>query len=391
MSEKVVVHGTCSKRFASVKETFAANFDSGFEVGACFAATVDGKSVVDIWGGYADAAGTRAWERDTIVNLFSATKIMTALCAWILADRGQLDFDAPVAKYWPEFARNGKDKILVRHILSHSSGLSGFGEPVTVEILCNWGRTTAILASQKPFWTPPGKQSGYHGLTQGYLVGEVVRRITGKTVGTFFGEEVAEPLKVDFHIGTGPEYDGRIAELVPPPVLKAGDPGFVAPEPGSVRALSTANGPAAGLGIGNRVDWRRAEIPAANGHGNARAMARVGAALACGGTLDGVRLLGLSTIERAMEEQCIGNDLILGDEIRWGLGVELNTKRRPIGPNARTFSWGGAGGSMLVVDLDARASWAYAMNRGSQGPHFKDTRNQALAKAFYAAMHRREE
>jgi CubicO group peptidase (beta-lactamase class C family) len=385
MTPKIEIHGTCDNRFISVKQAFAGNFNDGLEVGASFAATIDGKYVVDIWGGYADAARSRPWERDTIVNVFSMTKVMTAVCAWMLFDRGRLDFDAPVAKYWPEFARNGKAKIPVRYLLSHQAGLAGFAQPVALETLYDWDRVTSMLAAMKPLWEP-GKGSGYHGLTQGYLVGEVVRRITGKSLGTFFRDEVATPLGADFHIGTGPEFDSRVAELVPPPVLKPGDPGYLAPDPNSVRGIVRANGPQQGLGMGNEIGWRRAEIPAANGHGNARAAARVGAALACGGTLDGVRLVSPKTIDKAMEEQCFGVDYILGDEIRWGLGVELSTKKRPLGPNPRTFSWGGAGGSILVVDLDARMSWAYVMNRGSQGPHFLDPRNRALASALYTAL-----
>lgn len=387
MTDTIKVEGTCDGRFSSVKEAFVGNFQGGFEVGASFAATIDGKYVVDIWGGYADAAQTRPWERDTIVNVFSMTKVMTALCAWILADRGQLDLDAPVAKYWPEFAQNGKDKMPVSYILSHQSGLAGFAEPIPLEALYDWDRITTMLASMKPLWEP-GSCSGYHGLTQGYLVGEVVRRITGKTLGTFFREEVAVPLGADFHIGTGQQFDGRIAELVPPPVVRPGDAGYVPPDPESVPGIVRMNSPQhpQGLGMGNEIGWRRSEIPAANGHGNARAAARVGAALACGGTLDDVSLLNVDTIERAMREQCHGVDLILGEEIRWAQGVELSTTKRALGPNPRTFSWGGAGGSMLVVDLDAKISWAYVMNRGSQGAHFMDARNRALAKAFYVAL-----
>jgi CubicO group peptidase (beta-lactamase class C family) len=379
------IRGTCESRFSSVKKAFAGNFESGLEVGSSFAATLNGKFVVDIWGGYADAAMTRPWERDTIVNLFSATKIMTALCAWILVDRGLLDLDAPVARYWPEFAQNGKEKVRVRYLLSHTSGLAGFDRHVSLKNLYDWSFVTGVLAAMKPLWDP-GDGSGYHGITQGYLVGEVVRRITGKSLGTFFRDEVAVPLGADFHIGTGPEYDSRVAELVPPPIPKPGDPGYAPPDPRSVKGIVAANAHGGGLGVGNEIGWRRAEIPAANGHGNARSMARVGAALACGGSLDGVRLLSTGTIEKAMEEQCRGVDRILDTEIRWGLGVELSTQKRPLGPNKRTFSWGGAGGSMLVVDLDAKTSWAYAMNKGSQGPHFLDPRNRALAAAFYACL-----
>jgi CubicO group peptidase (beta-lactamase class C family) len=248
MASKIEVHGLCDERFGSVRKAFAGNFEAGTEVGASFAATIDGKTVVDIWGGHANAERTETWKSDTIVNVFSMTKIMTALCAWMLADRGLLDFDAPVASYWPEFAQNGKDKIPVRFLLSHQSGLAGFDVPVTLEQLYDWEYVTRVLASMKPLWEP-GKGSGYHGITQGYLVGEVVRRITGRTLGTFFRDEVARPLGADFHIGLGPEHDHRVASLVPPPVPGPNDPGYIALDPGSVRGIVRANGPQQGLGM----------------------------------------------------------------------------------------------------------------------------------------------
>jgi len=383
MAMPIAIQGYCDPRFSKVKEAFQKNFDSGLEVGASVAVTVDGKFVVDLWGGYADAARTRPWKQDTIANVYSTTKVMTALCALMLIDRGQLDLDAPVARYWPEFAQNGKEKMPVRYLLSHQAGLAGFEAAITDDTLYDWGRATSLLAAQKPWWEP-GTASGYHGITMGYLVGEVVRRITGKTLGTFFREEVAIPLNADFYIGLPEKYDRRVAELIPAPALKPGDPGYAAPDPDSIRGRSMKS---LNPNQANETAWRRAEIPAANGHGNAHSVARVGAALACGGELDGVRLLKLATIEKALEEQCDGTDLVLGDHIRWGLGVELNIKERPHSPNPRTFSWGGAGGSIIVVDLDAKLSWSYVMNRCSQGAHFKDQRNRAIAQALNAIMY----
>ncbi|GAJ14706.1 unnamed protein product, partial [marine sediment metagenome] len=196
MTNTVEIHGHCDQRFSSVKEAFAENFKSGEEVGASFAATIDGEFVVDIWAGYADAAETRPWERDTIVNVYSTTKVMTALCVLMLVDRGQLELDAPVALYWPEFAQAGKENLPVRYLLSHSAGLAGFSESIPIEALYDWDRIINMLAAQEPWWEP-GTQSGYHAVTSGYLWGELVRRITGKTLGTFFREEVALPLKAD--------------------------------------------------------------------------------------------------------------------------------------------------------------------------------------------------
>ncbi len=214
------VHGFTHDRFAGVRPIFENNLDSGADLGASFAATLEGEMVVDIWGGYADPARKRAWEKDTIVNVYSTTKTMTALTALLLADRGELDFEAPVARYWPEFAAAGKAGVKVSHLMSHAAGLSGWKEPITVETLYDWEKATALLAAQAPFWEP-GTASGYHAITQGYLVGEVVRRITGKSLGTVFREEIAEPLGADFHIGLPASEDARVAELIPPPAGQA--------------------------------------------------------------------------------------------------------------------------------------------------------------------------
>lgn len=378
----VELRGYCDEKFAAVKEAFRENFEDDLEVGASFAATIDGRFVVDIWGGYADAARTRPWERDTIVNVFSTTKVMTTICALILIDRGQLDLDAPVAKYWPEFAKAGKEKIPIRYLLSHQAGLAAIDEPIPVEVLYDWDRMVKILEKQKPAWEP-GTRCGYHATTFGYLIGEVVRRITKKTLGTFFREEVALPLKADFHIGLPEEYDSRVSELVPKPLPEPGESGDTDMDHDSLpwRAM---NNPDASLEIFRERAWRAAEIPATNGHGNARSMARVGAAMACGGELDGVRLMRLPTIEKAIEEQCYDTDLVLGMPIRYGLGFGLNSKEIPMGPNARTFFWHGSGGSYMVVDFDARLSWGYVMNK--MVPGFEDIRTTRLRQALYATL-----
>lgn len=384
MADRVEIQGFCDGQFASVGRVFADNFEFCSEVGASCAATINGEYVVDIWGGHADKARTRPWEKDTIVNVFSSTKVMTAVAAMLLVDRGQLDLDAPVASYWPEFAQGGKEKMPVRNLLSHTAGLPGFDVPVTQEVLYDWERATGLLAAQVPWWQP-GTHSGYHSVTQGYLVGEVIRRITGRSPGSFFREDIARPLEADFMIGLTDKDDHRVAEMVTTAPLPPDDTGNVQPEPGSIRDRVMSN-PRGGLDAVNEVSWRRAEIPAANGHGNARSIARVGSALACGGTLDGFRLLGLPTIEMMLEEQSYGPDLVLGDVLRFGLGVELNCRERYLGPNPRTFSWGGAGGSIIIVDLDARACFAYCMNRMGRGAHFRDPRNMPLVQAFFSSL-----
>ena len=210
------VAGFTQDRFAGVRDAFTANLENDIDLGASFAATQEGETVVDLWGGWADEARTRPWEKDTIVNVYSTTKTMTALTALLLADRGELDFDAPVARYWPEFAQAGKSQVKVSHLMSHSAGLSGWKEPIKKEDIYDWDKVTSLLAAQEPYWTP-GTASGYHAVTQGFLVGEVVRRITGKSLGTVFREEIAEPLGADFHIGLPASEDHRVADLIPPP------------------------------------------------------------------------------------------------------------------------------------------------------------------------------
>ncbi|MFZ5451420.1 MAG: serine hydrolase domain-containing protein [Thermodesulfobacteriota bacterium] len=219
MPKTADIQGYCDPRFLVVKDVFTKNFESCLEVGASFAVTLHGEYVVDIWGGYSDAAETIPWERNTITNVYSTVKVMAALCALILIDRGQLNIDSPVADYWPEFAQDGKEKIIVRWLLSHSAGLSGFNEPISLETMYDWKRVINLLERQKPWWEP-GTHSGYHMVTFGYLLGELVRRISGKSIGAFFRDEIATPLKADFHIGLAQEHDARVAELISPPPME---------------------------------------------------------------------------------------------------------------------------------------------------------------------------
>ena len=377
----VEIHGECAPRFAAVKEAFAKNFEQGLEVGASFAAVHDGEPIVDLWAGSADAAGERPWERDTLVNVYSTTKAMASISTLVLVDRGELDLDATVASVWPEFAAAGKQGVLVRQLLSHSSGVAGWAEKIEVEDLFDWEKSTSLLAAQQPFWKP-GSASGYHALTHGHLLGEVVRRVSGRSLGQFFQEQVAGPLDADFHIGLAEEHESRVGEMIPPEhsLLGVGED----MEAGSVAARVLGNPVMTGH-VANRRDWRAAEIPAANGQGNARAVARIASVLACGGSLDGVRLLGEETLAKTIEEQSYGKDLVLGAPLRWGLGFGLTSPDLPIGPNPRTFFWGGWGGSLVVVDLDARLAFAYVMNKMG-ATTLGDPRGFAMAMALFAAL-----
>ncbi|MAE93865.1 MAG: serine hydrolase [Deltaproteobacteria bacterium] len=374
------VHGFCDARFEPVRDAFLSNFERGVEVGACAAVTVDGVPVVDLWAGDAVQGGA-PWQEDTIVNVYSTTKTMAAISVLVLADRGQVDLDAPVAEVWPEFAQNGKEGVLVRHVMSHSAGLSGFDPPLTSPTqLYDWDAIVRGLAAQAPWWTP-GEGSGYHAVTQGFLQGEIVRQVTGKSIGTFFREEVAGPLGADFHIGLDPRHDARVGELVPP----GAPPNAPTGEPDPIAARTMNSCPITGFEP-RTAEWRRAEIPAAGGIGNARSVARVHSALACGGEVDGVRLMSEATVHRILDEQAAGKDKVMGVPMRYGMGFGLiDPATFPLSPNERSFFWGGWGGSIAVTDLDARMSVAYVMNR-MDADLLGDVRGGSIVLSAYKAL-----
>jgi CubicO group peptidase (beta-lactamase class C family) len=350
------ISGVCEERFAGVRDALAANLDRRLDIGASVSVFVDGAAAVDIWGGHLDEEGTVPWERDTITNVWSITKTMAALCALILADRGELDLHAPVATYWPEFAAAGKAAIEIRHVLGHTAGLSGWSEPMTADDLCDWEKSTSLLAAQEPWWEP-GTVSGYHALTQGYLIGEVVRRITGTTLGAFFASEVARPLGADFHIGLPASEDDRVALVIPPAMPDSAEVAAMAP---TIAGRTLLNPAMTGAEPWSE-SWRRAEIPAANGHGNARSVALIQSVVACGGELGGTRFLSAGGCDRIFEEQANGTDLVLGPGFRLGMGYGLSSEMIPIGP--RACFWGGWGGSIVMLDLDDRLVVSYVMNR----------------------------
>lgn len=389
MTTAVDVHGACHARFAAVKDAFAENFTKFDEVGASLAVVVDGQAVVDLWGGHMDAARTRPWERDTIVNVWSTTKGIVATCAHRLVDQGLLDLDAPVAGCWPEFARGGKEKLPVRYLLSHQAGLPAVREPLPAGSAFKWEVMTEALAKQEPWWEPRTRH-GYHAFTYGWLVGEVIRRVTGMTVGTYFRKEIAEPLGLDFHIGLGAQHDARIAEIIPPEMHQPGETNFVLEmlrdsESMSFKAIANPLD-MMNFANANTHEWRAAEIPAANGHANARSVARLYGALARGGEIDGVRVLSPEAIDRATVEQASGRDEVLGLPLRIGLGFALNSPESPLGPSPRAFGHSGAGGSLGFADPDARVGFGYAMNRMIQENSLVDPRWGPLIDAVYRSL-----
>jgi CubicO group peptidase (beta-lactamase class C family) len=370
MGARHEIHGTCEPEFSAVREAFADNFEKRGEAGAAVAVYVGGRPVVDLWGGFSDAARTRPWERDTIAHVYSVTKPMAAACALVLADRGLLDLDAPVARYWPEFARAGKEGVLVRWLLTHQAGVPALREPAPTEVLYDWERTTSLLAAEEPWWEP-GTRHGEHALFFGHLVGEVVRRVAGKSLGAFYRDEVAGPLGLDFHIGLGAGEERRAAELTAFPISVLEK--YLA-EPGSLRYLALNNPPALfDPAVVNGRRWRAAEVPAVNGHGTARAVARFYGALAAGGELDGVRVLSAQMLERAMAEACEGVDEVLGFDVRWGLGFQAYEE----GP----FGLGGVGGSDGFGNRALGFGYGYVTN--TMGDH---ARTEAVVEALEATL-----
>lgn len=407
------IHGTCDPRFESVRRIFSERIESKQEVGAAIAFTLEGELVVDLWGGHVDRERTRPWERDTLVNTYSTTKGMTTICAHRLLEQGRLDLDAPVARYWPEFAQAGKQDIPVRWLLSHRAGLPAIRKPMPAESLYDWDAMVTALAETAPWWTP-GSKHGYSPVTFGHLVGEVIRRIDGRTVGRMFREDIALPLDADFHIGLDAKEDTRVADMIgglAPARSERESAAATEGRPGDApRATATPrfkgpfaqfmqdltdpttmvgaafNNPPIPHGDVNRRAWRGAEIPAANGHGTARALARIYGALACGGAIDGVRILEERTIARATEEQAAGPDATLaGMPIRYGVGFMLRSESMPFSPSPRAFGHPGAGGSLGMADPERRIGFGFVMNKMGAALTGGQT-GYAVIEAFHRAL-----
>jgi len=386
------VHGRCEPSFESLRRALAHIVEAGSEVGAALAVHVGKRPVVDLWAGHQDSARTRPWGEHTIVNLYSVGKAVTAICALRLVEAGALDLDAPVSRYWPEFAQAGKQHLPVRYLLTHQAGLPAVFPELPLGAVLQRDVMTEALAAQEPWWKP-GAGHGYHVNTYGFLIGEVVRRVTGKSLGAYLREEIAGPAGVDFFIGFGPELDARCAHMIPPRPAPDVEPsrGLHDRELATLtglarmRAGAYANPPGlSGQGIINTRAWRAAEVPSTNGHGNARAVSRLYAALAGDGALDGVHILSPATVEVAIAEQVYGEDLVLQRPTRFGLGFQLTMAERPLGPGPRAFGHFGAGGSLGFADPDAHVAFAYAMNQGRGGWQHKHVRH--LIDLVYEAL-----
>ena len=357
------VQGRCSNRFEPLRQLFEALLASGDDLGASLALTVNGRFEVDLWGGWMDEARTRPWTEHTVVNVWSTTKTVTSLAALLLVDRGELDVDKPIAHYWPEFAAAGKQTITLGQVLDYTSGVSGWDPPFAIEDMYDWERSTARLAAQAPWW-PPGTASGYHALNHGHLIGEVVRRITGRGLKAFVETEIAKPLDADFHIGLPESEAYRCCPVVPPPPLPID---FSALDPNSP-VVRTFTGPLPDAAAANTPAWRAADIGAANGHGNARSVAKVQSVISNGGEAFGVRLLRHETVERIFTTRSRGVDLGFGGPVHRGMGWGLpEPSTVPYVREGRVCFWGGWGGSMVINDADRKTTLAYMMNRMAPG------------------------
>jgi CubicO group peptidase (beta-lactamase class C family) len=386
----MTIDGWTEPGFENVRRAFERNFEEGREVGAAFAAYHRGRQVVDLWGGIANERTGQPWERDTMVVVFSTTKGATAVCAHMLAQAGELDVDAPVTTYWPEFGASGKDGIPVDYLLSHRAGLAWVDEPLTLEQALAWEPMIHALEHQAPTWEP-GTAHGYHAVTYGYLVGEVIRRVTGRTVGTYFREEVAGPLGLDFWIGLPEEHEPRVAHLVgglSGQGAELDDDGrgtlaeLMGPDSMLGKAL-TAGGAFGDDGIFNTRAVHAAEVPAAAGITDARSIARMYAA--CVADVDGTRLLTADQVALATKQRTSGPNLVLlGLDLQFGLGFIVPSSLVKLGgPSA--FGHFGMGGSVGWADPDAQLTFGYVMNRMDLGLA-GDQRSYRLVGACYDAL-----
>jgi CubicO group peptidase (beta-lactamase class C family) len=390
------VQGTCDPRFALVREEFERNFAERGEAGASVAITLDGTTVVDLWGGLAGPGAGLPWQRDTTVVVWSCSKGAAAICAHMLVSRGELDLDAPVARYWPEFAQSGKEAIPVRMLLNHQSGMAAVRQPLPPGAFYDWELMISTLAAEAPFWAP-GTRHGYHGLTFGFLVGEVVRRVAGRSFGRFFREEVAGPLGLDFHFGLPESEEPRVARCIPQPPP---DPERLTPmerqvfsDPTSVTFLMMAN--TGGYLLPGECDTRAAhaaEIPSVGGVTNARGLAGLYAPLANGGggLVDEGSVRRMGAVSSASGEDAT---ILLPTRFALGFVKSIDNRRHPAGGSnsvilsEEAFGHSGIGGSIGFADPRAHLSFGYAMTRHGSGAGL-DERGQRLVDAAYRSVGR---
>jgi len=391
----MAMQGVCDARFRAVRDEFERNFAERGEVGASVCVMIEGRTVVNLWGGLADRHSGRPWEKDTIGVVWSSTKGATALCAHILVSRGLLDLDRPVASYWPEFGQAGKESITVRMLLNHQAGLPAIRQPLAPGALYDWQTMTDVLAAETPFWEP-GTRQGYHATTFGHLVGEVVRRVSGRSFDAFFREEVAGPLGLDFHIGLPPEHESRVAPTIradppPPEEPRSRFLALMASDPTSIQALTVKNsGRRTAAGDHDSREAHQAVLPSQGGITNARGLAGMYNPLAMGGgqLVDADALKQMSAVSSALG---VDATLLLG--LRIALGFWKSSDNRQGLPGARdsiilseeAFGHPGMGGSLGFADPAARMAFGYTMNKQGRGVCLNE-RGQGLVDAVYRAL-----
>ena len=384
------VNGSCAPEFEHVRDEFEANFQIRNEIGAAVAVWVDGDLAVDLWGGSADAVGVKPWQHDTLVSIFSGTKALTSTCVHLLAERGELDLDTPVAKYWPEFGQAGKSTITIATVMGHRSGVIGPRTRLTPAQTLDWDDVCRRIAEAQPWWRP-GAAQGYHMVSFGFILGEVVRRVTGRSLGEYLRKEIAEPLGIDVHIGLPRTEHHRCAEMVHKPHIRGvladsgapGHPTTIAQHPMAAFSVAIGFVPDDELGSNDITAWRAAEFPSTNAHVTALGLATFYNALAHG------KILSFEHMEKCRISQGgFDTDLVLGPRVAdhgWGLGYMLN-QRGVNGPNKRTFGHGGSGGSFGFVDLEHRIGYAYVMNNFDATKCNADPRSVALSDQVYSAL-----
>jgi CubicO group peptidase (beta-lactamase class C family) len=379
-----MIDGTCDAGFEPVRGAFVENFAARGETGAAICVTAGGRVVADLWGGWTTAARVRPWRPDTLVNFFSVGKGLISVLTARLAGTGLLDTDAPVARYWPQFGAGGKESVTVRQLLSHQAGVPAVRRRLPPGAMLDWAVMTSAIAEQVPWWQP-GTAHGYHVNTFGFALGEVLRRVTGRTVGALLREDVAGPLGADVYIGLPAAQQGRVADFEWPGALMPEEdrPDLAGEQLMEHNAYFNPGG-LSGAGVVNTASWREAELPGTNGHGSARGVGRVYAALAAGGTVDGVRIVDAGALTDATTEQVYGQDRILHRPSRFGLGFQLTQPERPMGRGPRAFGHFGAGGSLGFCDPDAGIAVGYVT--GQMGPRWQNPRNRALIDAIYSCV-----
>ena len=373
------IEGTCDPCFADVRDAFAICFDQGLEHGGGVSVVVNGKTVVDLWGGHAEAACTRPWRRDTLINVWSSTKGVVALAIAMLVERGRLDYAAPVARYWPEFAAGGKERITLDQVMSHQAGLNGLAVPMDEAGLLAWTPFVDALAAMAPLWEP-GSRCVYHALTYGHLAGEVLRRVDGRSIGRFIAEEIAGPLGADFHVGLSASEDARVAEMIEGP--KASDwIDFVRTSP----FPHACDNPTPRAWAPNDRAWRAAEVPGGNGQSTAHALARVYGMMATGGTWEGRTLISRAAIEDAARPRFRGTDESFAAPAVVAAGFQMEDPTYASRASPQTFGHGGWGGALGFADPGAGIGFGYVTNR-MLGFDDLDPRRKVLIDAVYNAL-----